>query len=81
MLLPGPPREMKAMFARDVLPLIQKETSGAVILSRTLHTFCVGESAVAELQLGEQVRFYPTDAALASWMAQSDGGQAQIVYE
>jgi DNA polymerase-3 subunit alpha len=39
------------------------------------------DSAVAELQLGEQVRFYPTDAALASWMAQAHAGQAQIVYE
>jgi DNA polymerase-3 subunit alpha len=39
------------------------------------------ERAVAELQLGEEARFYPTDAALASWMAQADAGQAQIVYE
>jgi DNA polymerase-3 subunit alpha len=39
------------------------------------------ESAVAELQLGEQVKFFPTDAALASWMAQAHGGLAQIVYE
>lgn len=39
------------------------------------------EHAVAELQLGEQARFYPSDAALASWMAQADAGQAQIVYE
>src|SRR4051812_27207563 len=39
------------------------------------------ESAVAELQLGEQVKFFPTDAALASWMAQAHGGLAQIVHE
>jgi DNA polymerase-3 subunit alpha len=38
-------------------------------------------TAVAELQLGEDARFYPTDAALASWMAQADEGRAQIVYE
>ncbi|HYF18271.1 MAG TPA: DNA polymerase III subunit alpha, partial [Ramlibacter sp.] len=31
------------------------------------------DTAVAELQLGEDARFYPTDAALASWMAQADG--------
>ena len=37
--------------------------------------------AVAELQLGDEVRFFPSDAALASWMAQADQGQAQIVYE
>lgn len=39
------------------------------------------EKAVAELQLGEDAKFFPTDAALASWMAQADAGQAQIVYE
>ena len=37
--------------------------------------------ASAELQLGEQARFFPSDAALAGWMAQADAGKAQIVYE
>ncbi len=37
--------------------------------------------ASAELQLGESARFFPSDAALASWRAQADAGQAQIVYE
>ena len=37
--------------------------------------------ASAELQLGEQARFFPSDAALASWMAQAGPGVAQIVYE
>jgi DNA polymerase-3 subunit alpha len=27
------------------------------------------------------IKFFPSDAALASWMAQADQGQAQIVYE
>jgi DNA polymerase-3 subunit alpha len=35
----------------------------------------------AEVALGEQARFFPTDAALASWMAQADNGLARIVYE
>ncbi|MBK0392931.1 DNA polymerase III subunit alpha [Ramlibacter algicola] len=39
------------------------------------------DTATAELQLGDDARFFPTDAALASWMAQADGGQASIVYE
>ncbi len=34
-----------------------------------------------ELALGEQARFFPTNAALASWMAQADAGAARIVYE
>lgn len=37
--------------------------------------------ATAELHLGEAARFFPTDAALASWMAQADKGLVQIVYE
>ncbi len=39
------------------------------------------DEAVAELQLSDEARFFPSDAALASWMAQADGGQAQIVYD
>jgi DNA polymerase-3 subunit alpha len=40
-----------------------------------------GLVAAAELQLGEDARFYPSDAALAGWMAQADQGRAVIVYE
>jgi competence/damage-inducible protein CinA-like protein/molybdenum cofactor synthesis domain-containing protein len=51
-VIPGVPSEMKAMFTRDILPALQKESGGAVILSRTLHTFGLGESAIAQM-LGE----------------------------
>jgi DNA polymerase-3 subunit alpha len=37
--------------------------------------------ARAELQLGDEARFFPSDAALASWSAQAAQGQAVIVYE
>jgi DNA polymerase-3 subunit alpha len=39
------------------------------------------DGAQAEIQLGEDARFFPSDAALASWMAQADQGAAQIEYE
>jgi len=44
---------------------------------------CEGEQGVASarLQLGETVRFFPSDAALASWWAQAAPGTASIVYE
>jgi nicotinamide-nucleotide amidase len=47
-VMPGVPKEMRIMFARDVLPHIAASANGSVILSRTLHTFGLGESAVAE---------------------------------
>jgi nicotinamide-nucleotide amidase len=47
-VMPGVPKEMKIMFTRDVLPHIKQQSGGAVILSRTLHTFGMGESGVAE---------------------------------
>jgi DNA polymerase-3 subunit alpha len=36
---------------------------------------------MAQIQLGEQFCFFPSDAALASWMAQADAGRALVVYE
>jgi DNA polymerase-3 subunit alpha len=38
-------------------------------------------AAAAELLLGEQAMFFPSDAALSSWIAQADQGKAEIVYE
>ena len=37
--------------------------------------------AEAEIQLGEDARFFPSDAALASWIAQADQAAALVVYE
>jgi DNA polymerase III subunit alpha len=38
-------------------------------------------SAKADIQLGESAKFFPSDAALASWIAQAHEGQAHIVYD
>ncbi len=54
-VMPGVPKEMKIMFERDVLPHIRAKGGGAVILSRTLHTFGLGESSVAE-KLGDLMK-------------------------
>jgi DNA polymerase-3 subunit alpha len=35
----------------------------------------------AQLQLGDEARFFPSDAALASWTALAGLGKAQIVYD
>ena len=44
---------------------------------------CVVDSgrAKAELQLDERAKFYPSNAALASWWAQAAPGTAEIIYE
>lgn len=45
--LPGPPGEMRPMFIRDVLPAIRAEP-GRLVRTRSVHTFGIGESALAE---------------------------------
>jgi DNA polymerase-3 subunit alpha len=37
--------------------------------------------ARAELHLGDNAKFFPTDAALAAWRAQAEQGQAIIAYD
>jgi DNA polymerase III subunit alpha len=39
-----------------------------------------GVNATAEIELGERAKFFPSDAALASWIAQAHAGDAQIIY-
>ena len=38
-------------------------------------------SASAEIALDDRAKFFPTDAALASWIAQAHAGEARVVYE
>ena len=37
--------------------------------------------ATAELDLGDEARFWPSDEALARWKSIAEGGEAAIVYE
>ncbi|MBP9904948.1 MAG: DNA polymerase III subunit alpha [Rhodoferax sp.] len=46
-----------------------------------LHCVGVDGAASAEMQLDERARFYPSDAALASWWAQAAPGSTEIIYE
>ncbi len=50
-MMPGVPREMRGMLAEELLPAIQARTEGAgtVVLSGTLRTTGIAESAIAEL--------------------------------
>ena len=60
-----------------VVAQIRREFGRGLPIRLALRRDC----AVAELQLGEQARFFPSDAALSSWIAQADQGAAQIVYD
>jgi nicotinamide-nucleotide amidase len=52
--LPGPPREMRPMWADEVMPRLQARGLGADVASRTYRLAGIGESQVAEL-LGESL--------------------------
>ena len=47
LVLPGPPREMKVMFTLSALPFLRR-FSDSVLVSHTVRTFGIGESAMAE---------------------------------
>jgi len=66
---------------REFPPKREMSEQGELVRGLPVRLAVRREQAVAELQLGEQARFFPSDAALASWMAQADQGLAQVVYE
>lgn len=51
-IMPGVPREMRAMFLDDVLPQLTAKSGDQVLLKGSIHLFGLGESAAAE-RLGE----------------------------
>ncbi|MGE0498127.1 MAG: DNA polymerase III subunit alpha [Ramlibacter sp.] len=68
-------------LVREFPPRREMSEQGELVRGLPVRLALRRSQAVAELQLGEDARFFPSDAALASWMAQADAGQAQIVYE
>jgi DNA polymerase-3 subunit alpha len=70
-----------ARLVRDFPPRREMSDQGELVRGLNVRLAVRRDNATAELQLGEQAKFFPSDAALASWMAQADQGQAQIVYE
>ena len=47
-VLPGVPREMRAMFEHDVGPEVSRLTGGRAVVTRTLHCFGAGEANIGE---------------------------------
>jgi DNA polymerase III subunit alpha len=68
-------------LVREFPPKREQTEQGELVRGLPVRLAVSRDAATAELQLGDEAKFFPSDAALASWMAQADGGQAQIVYE
>jgi DNA polymerase III subunit alpha len=68
-------------LVRDFPPKKEVTEQGELLRGLPVRLEVLREQARAELQLGEQAKFFPTDAALASWIAQAYQGRAQVVYE
>jgi DNA polymerase-3 subunit alpha len=70
-----------AGLVRDFPARHEQTEQGSRVIGLPLRLSIFREGATADLQLGETARIYPSDAALASALAQADKGLAQIVYD
>ncbi|HVZ46859.1 MAG TPA: DNA polymerase III subunit alpha [Ramlibacter sp.] len=68
-------------LVREFPPKREMSEQGELVRGLPVRMYVQRDAATVELQLGEQAKFFPSDAALASWMAQADRGAAQVVYE
>ncbi len=73
--LPGPPREMRPMWAEHALPRLAERGAGTPTASRTLRLAGIGESQLADL-LGEQL-LRTTDPIVATY-ARADAVDIRI---
>ncbi|MBV8618069.1 MAG: DNA polymerase III subunit alpha [Curvibacter sp.] len=74
-----------ARLLRDFPPQVEESEQGplerGLDIRLLVHREKDGLAASAELHLGDSARFFPSDAALAGWMAQAHQGRARIVYD
>ena len=68
-------------LVKDFPPRREISEQGELVRGLNVRLALRRDDAVAEVQLGEEAKFFPSDAALASWSAQADKGQAQVIYD
>ncbi|WPB54996.1 DNA polymerase III subunit alpha [Xylophilus sp. GOD-11R] len=72
-------------IVRDFPPVKEVSEHGEIVRGLEVRLAVRREAGSMEvgvdLKLDERSRFFPTDAALSSWMAQAEQGKAVIVYE
>jgi nicotinamide-nucleotide amidase len=73
--MPGPPREMTAMWRNEVAPRLGKMLSANIILSRTIKTYGIPEAEVAELVQP----FFETDNPSLGIYAHYDGIHLRLI--
>ena len=64
-----------ARLVRDFPPRTEQSEHGELLRGLAVRLSLARGGAQVELQLGERAKFFPTDAALASWMAQAEPGR------
>ena len=70
-----------ARIVREHPARVEASEQGNLVHGLGVRLQVLREGANAEIELGDNAKFFPSDAALASWMAQAHQGQAQIIYE
>jgi DNA polymerase-3 subunit alpha len=60
---------------------VEQSEQGELVRGMGVRLKLLRDGATADVQLGDNAKFFPSDAALASWMAQAHDGQSQIIYE
>ena len=68
-------------LVKDFPPRRESSEQGELVRGLNVRLALQRAEAVAEVQLGEEAKFFPSDAALASWSAQAASGAATIVYD
>ena len=70
-----------AQLVREFPPRREDTDQGQLVRGLPVRLAVRREGAQCELQLDDRALFFPTDAALASWMAQAHERRAEIVFD
>ena len=68
-IMPGPPKEFKKMFAEQVVPFLREIGEGDIIMSKSIKTFGISESL-----LGEKLRVFSAQSnpTVADYLGEGD---------
>jgi DNA polymerase-3 subunit alpha len=76
-----PVAELLRDFPARSVATEQGDLSQGLSVRLHLHRSAAHGEVTGDLDLGEQVRFYPSDEAIERWRAAAEGRKARVVYE